>query len=225
MNVKSCAALSPCDRLLRASGAGTTGSKNRAWTSLTCWRAYLSSDINIFYFLIRFSGCKVRRCQSSNNSHFLQRKGKHSPPLTTKISKPPVYQLRQAASMTVAESLRLSYLCWDIMGFFQMKGCTSSEEQHIFLIKRNWFSDRIYNRISDKPTDLHTHIQMTEAWCIQRREFLLETAKHWDHWLLQSKEPPLSRVYQRRLRVKTDLHSKPFQITLHEVREINNIFK
>lgn len=42
-----------------------------------------------------------------------------------------------------------------------MKGCASSEEQHIFLIKRNWFSDRIYNWVSDKPTDLHTHTQMS----------------------------------------------------------------
>lgn len=56
-----------------------------------------------------------------------------------------------------------------------MKGCTSFEEQHIFLIKRNWFSDRIYSRASDKPTDLHTHVQMTEAWCIQRSELSLET--------------------------------------------------
>lgn len=187
MNVKSCSALSPCERLLPASGAGTTGSKNGTPTSLTCWCGYSFCDINVFCF----KGCKVRWCQNSNNSHFLQREGKHSPSLTTNISKPPMYQLRQAANMRLAESLRLSYLCWDIMDFVQMKGCTSPEEQHIFLIKRNWFSDRIYNWLSDKPTDLHTHIQTTVAWCIQRNEFSLETTKHWDCWLLQNPRNPL----------------------------------
>lgn len=59
---------------------------NWAWTSLTCWCGYLFSDINIFCF----KGWKVRWCQNSNNSHFPQRKGKHSLSLTTNISKPPM---------------------------------------------------------------------------------------------------------------------------------------
>lgn len=113
-----------------------------------------------------------------HRAHFLQ----SSAPLSTKPLKTQTDLLQQAANVRGAESSEALRSLWDIMGFVYMKECTSSEEQSIFfLIKRNWFSDRIYDSISDKPTDLHTYIQMTEAWYSQRSWFSFETIKQLKH--------------------------------------------
>lgn len=69
---------------------------------------------------------------------FPSEQGKEELLLTTKVlNTQKTHLLQQTGSLRAAESSWALCFHWDVMGFVSMKGGTSSEEQRIFLIKRN----------------------------------------------------------------------------------------
>lgn len=166
MNAKSCPSLSRCVRLLHASGAG--GSEGGAWTSLTCFPLLALSasdfakldDDRVVTGAICFRG---RENPAPSDHQDFQTT---NVPAETSSQRGASRELR-----AIVFVLGYNGFCPDERVHFFWRAA------HFFLIKRNWFSDRIYSRVSDKPTDLHTHIQMTKAWCIQRSGSSFETIK------------------------------------------------
>lgn len=135
---------------------------------------------------------------------FLQRKRKHSPLWPprfpnhkhTSRDRQPVWDSQRAQGYGVCAGLEWVLSRW--------KSVLLLKSSTFFLIKSNWFSDRIYNRLSDKPTDLHTHIQTTGAPRVQGSGFLLETMKLLNIEIIDScRNPgtPPKQSVSKRLRV------------------------
>lgn len=156
MNEKSCLALSHCVRLLSAADARAVG-----WGL-----AYLLSALHFFCMVLSSQGPLPSELSSSEHQAFKNTNW----PAATNSQRERSRELRG-----IAFSLGYNGFCLHERVHFFWRAV------HFFLIKRNWFSDRIYDSISDKPTDLHTYIQMTEAWYSQRSWFPFETIKQLKH--------------------------------------------